>query len=1025
MTLSSEWRGRIEGWQQTLATIFYRPLGHVKFHGMVTTEQLSPREALKANFIPFPEGTSWGAKWEYGWFKTRVRLPHEAVGRRIVLRADLGGESAVFVNGKAAGAFDKQHPEVTLAMAGKPDTTYNILIEAYAGHGPRVCSAGPCPPGVQTVPEPPAKQATVRKSTFGIWEEGAFQLWVDVDTLLKLRDNLDPNSLRVSEIDAVLRKYSVVCDLELPRHEMMETVRKARRILAPAFRCRNGSTVPLMYCFGHAHLDLAWLWPWQETERKACRTISTQLALIREYPGYRFLQSQAHLYWMVKNRYPELYRRIKAAVRTCNIIPEGGMWVEADTNITGGESLIRQFMHGKRFFSREFGVASRLLWLPDVFGYSGTMPQIMRGCGIHYFSTAKIFWNYHGGEPFPYNTFYWEGIDGSRVLAHFHNDYSSHTSPDNLIKRWKERVQKDGIRSRLFPFGYGDGGGGPTRLHLEYLRREVDLEGVPRSRIASPVEFFRAQEKKNANLPVYVGELYYQVHRGTYTSQSRTKRGNRKSEFALREAECWSSAAVLNGRMRYPAKELDRRWRQVLFNQFHDIIPGSSIHRVHEETERDYDEVINAVDEITRKAAGTLVRKQPGRLTVFNSLGWERPALVRLPSGFKGAQDTAGKHLPVQKTSNGVYAFVERVPSCGWITVRDGKPQITANRLKATIHSLENEQLKLAFNSQGEITGIMDKQAGRELAAGPCNALHMYNDVPARSDAWDIDSTYGEVPVALPEPAEIAVESSGPLFASLRITRKLNHSRLRQVVTIRSGSRRVDFATFVDWRENHKMLKVNFPVAMHADLALHEIQFGHLARPTHASRQFDADRFEVSAHKWTALCEQNGGCAILNDCKYGVNVRENSINLTLLRSPLAPDMTADKGRQEFTYSFYAWHGSFAESNHIREAYDLNIPVLALPGAAEECSLLSVNASNIVIETVKLAEDGSGDLIVRLYESKQMSSECILKTTLQVRSAVLTNLLEHEPQPVAVRNGTIRFSFRPFEIKTLRLTIRKS
>ena len=389
-------------------------------------------------------------------------------------------------------------------------------------------------------PEPPETQAVIGKSTFGIWNETAYMLWLDVQTLHLVRDNLDPDSLRVAEIDQALKKFTTTVDFETSPEKMIETMEKCRRDLKPLMECVNGSTTPELFAFGHSHIDVAWLWPLAETEKKCTRTFATQIALMEEYPEFKFLQSQPHLYMMVKEKYPRLYKKICEFIKKGQFIPDGGMWVEPDTNVTGGESLIRQFIHGKKFFMDEFGVESRLCWLPDVFGYSGAFPQIMKGCEVDYFSTQKILWHYKGGTSFPYNTFWWEGIDGTRVLAHIHFDYNSHTSPDILIKRWKDREQKDGISTRLLPFGYGDGGGGPTRDHIEYLIRCKDLEGVPKTRICEPMDFFRDLEKKGIPDAVYVGELYLQVHRGTYTSQAKTKKGNRKSEILLREAEMWA-----------------------------------------------------------------------------------------------------------------------------------------------------------------------------------------------------------------------------------------------------------------------------------------------------------------------------------------------------------------------------------------------------------------------------------------------------------------------------------------------------
>jgi len=340
------------------------------------------------------------------------------------------------------------------------------------------------------VPEPPETQAVEGRTTYGVWEEDLYQLWVDVETLTRLRDNIDPESLRVAEIDRGLKDFTLIYDPELPHEDMVQTAREARKRLAPLLRAHNGDTTPLLFMIGHSHIDVAWLWPLAETERKCVRTFGSQLALMDEYPEYRYLQSQPHLYWWMKERHPDLYARIREAVARGQWIVDGAMWVEADTNLSGGESLIRQFVHGKRFMREEFGVESQLLWLPDVFGYSGSLPQIMRGCGVQYFSTAKIFWAYNGGDPFPYNTFTWEGIDGSTVLVHLTNDYNSEADPASLIERWRQRVQKDDISTRLVPFGLGDGGGGPTRDHLEYLARSADLEGMPLTRMAPPQAYF-------------------------------------------------------------------------------------------------------------------------------------------------------------------------------------------------------------------------------------------------------------------------------------------------------------------------------------------------------------------------------------------------------------------------------------------------------------------------------------------------------------------------------------------------------
>jgi len=1050
MSLTSEWQRRVDHWRRELRTHFYRPLGNLALTGLVTTEPLTPEAARSHTFRPMPPGTRWGAKWEYGWFHGEIVLPDNAAGQRIALRLDIGAEGLVFVNGSAAGAVDREHGELTLTTSGVPGMCYDVLVEAYAGHGPLVVGGGPVAYGQPSVPEPPPTQATIGDSTFGIWNEEAYQLWLDAETLFRLRESLDPDSLRVAEIDAGLRDFTLLVDLELPPDELLPALRAGRERLAPLLAAVNGTTAPILFAVGHAHLDVAWLWPLAETRRKIGRTVANQLALMAEYGEYRYLQSQPQLYAMLREHYPELYDRVVAAVQAGQFIPEGGMWLEADTNLTGGESLIRQIMHGKRFFRQEFGVESELLWLPDVFGYSAALPQIMAGCGLKYFATSKIFWAYNGGEPFPYNTFTWQGSDGSTVLAQLFNDYNSETHPAALIQRWRERVQKDGVATMLVAFGHGDGGGGPTRDHIEFLRRARDLEGAPRTRIYSPVQFFHDLEARGAPRERYVGELYFQAHRGTYTSQARIKQLNRRAELALREADLWSAVAPLaasiirhpSSIVDCPSSAMDAAWRTLLLHQFHDILPGSSIHRVYKEAEASLAGVIATAQEVACTAEEAVIQEESrtqslqcgtdDALTLFNSLSWARTALAALPEGWAGAMGLAGQPLPAQEIAGRVW--VEAVlPPCGWTTLRRAisgkKPVVEGTTLRITERLLENEYLRLAFNDLGEIVSIADKDSGQELTAGPCNSFKMYRDVPGCFDAWDIDSMYEDSPVALDSPATVEIVAAGPLVATLRITRRLHDSALTQEISLRRGSRRVDFATTIDWQERHKLLKVAFPVTIHADEALHEIQFGHIRRPTHRSRPADAARFEVVNHKWSALVEERRGIAVLNDCKYGLNVLQNppgtpgaSINLTLLKSALAPDMTADLGKQVFTYAFYAWNGDLYESGVVREGYELNVPVTTCAGAAGERSFFVVDVPNVIIETVKPAEDGSGDVVVRLYEAVRTATRCTLAMSLPAAAATRTDMLERPIAELPCTDGRIPLDFWPFEIKTLRLRL---
>jgi alpha-mannosidase len=493
--------------------------------------------------------------------------------------------------------------------------------------------------------------------------------------------------------------------------------------------------------------------------------------------------------------------------------------------------------------------------------------------------------------------------------------------------------------------------------------------------------------------------------------------------LALREAEVWSSIAGAMKGFAYPEERMREAWRRLLVNQFHDILPGSSIGRVYVEAEQHFAQTLDDARSVADEASRAMLRAGKA-IAVRNSLAWPRNELVSLPKGWKGVRDALGNLLPTQKVKGGLLAEVD-VPSCGWTTLtpESSSARIDTAAVQADPRSLENEHLRVELNARGEIVSLFDKDAGRELAAGACNAMAMFKDVPSNWDAWDIDSTYETTPLGLPENAVIEVGSAGPLVASLRVRRKLHDSLLEQEIVLRRGSRRVDFVTKVDWHERHKMLKACFPIAIHANEAIHEIQFGHIRRPNHRSDQHDADRFEVCNHRWTALAEEDRGVAVLNDCKYGLNVLGGSINLTLLRAPIAPDPTADQGLQQFTYSLYTWNGPLTESHVVRVAYNLNVPVAFAAGSGGEESFFAVDHPNVVLETVKPAEDGSGDVVLRLYECMRTTCRARLLTRLPVASASLTNMLETKPRKLPVGDEGIELDFRPFEVKTVRLKLK--
>lgn len=984
----------------------------IDLSSFVTKERLSIHELDGRPFRPAVPGQRWGENWMYGWFRTSVTVPKEAEDKRLIAILDFGSEATVYVNGKVSGAMDLNHHYITLTRSAKAGEQFEIVAEAYAGHEGR--------------------QPEVGKSRLCVFEEDVYQFFIDLECLYDLRRHLDPKSLRAAEIDTCLTKVFAAIDLTLRGEELGENVKQCRRIMEPLLACTNGSTAPTLYLMGQSHLDIAWLWPIEETKRKIARTMSNQLALIDEYPEYRYTQSQPYLFRLVKTLYPELYDRIKHAVEEGKIIPEGAMWVEPDTNLPSGESLIRQALHGKRFFKDEFGVDNQMLWLPDVFGYSGNLPQIMKGCGIHYFGSVKMFGTYDNVvDPFPYNTFMWEGIDGTQILSHLLNYgdyYPIRINPSFLIGQWNDRVQMEGISTRLTQFGHGDGGGGSNRDDLEFLRRLENLEGVPKTKHGSPIDFYEDQIAKGVPDAKYVGELYYGAHRGTYTTQALIKKLNRKAEIGFRETELWSAAAQLLQNKAYPYEELDQLWKVLLLHQFHDILPGSSIHRVHEEAQIELAKLNDSVYAKAAEARNALTDGDVSHMTVFNSLSWARRELIALPEGVKGIADGNGNTLPVQEHEGFCYAQVE-APSMGWSTYSVGQAAHEAvaageGAVSATETCIENEYFAIEMNDKGELTSILDKETGTEWAAANCNVMRMYRDQNSDFDAWEIDRRYRLAPIELNAPAKIEVTANGPLFANIRVERELNTSTFIQDIRVNAGSRRVEFRTTVHWQEKNKLLKVDFPVRIHANESLQEIQFGYVKRPNHHSRPHDADRFEVSQHKWSAIVEPNRGFALLNDCKYGISVLDNVMSLTLLRSPTWPDETSDQGVHSFTYGFTLWNGAFVDSSVVQEAYELNHPLSVSPKGSliTKQSFILIDKKDIIADTVKLAEDGSGDWIIRLYECKGASVSCKVTLSLAIEAVKETNMLEEVTGELPHDGNSIELAFRPFEVKTIRLAV---
>ncbi len=1003
-----EWEGRLNHWISALEREFYEPLDVIPFEGYRTYDMLRQEEAEKQTYTKMPEGTKWGRTWEYCWMRSDIVLDERAQNKRIVMDLLQGGEASVYVNGMEFGTRRAEwvgcrHHYIcdqVLSLKGKKGDTFHLLVEAYAGHDfPDVggCATGPIRVGTEDCAMPPEEQVrqTVGHTTYGIWHEEAYQLWLDVVTLKDTYQAIDAKSLRAAKIEEALETFTLMVDFEQERAKRIEDYVKARAMLAPYMQAENGSTMPEFTAVGNAHLDLSWLWPYRETERKVLRTFAQQVRLMDMYPEYRFIQSQPDSYRICKEKYPALYARIQEKVKKGQWIADGSMWVEPDTNMTSGESLIRQVVYGKRFYKEEFDVDCKLLWLPDTFGYSAVLPQILQGCHVEYLTTQKIFWTYNGSDKFPYHYFTWQGMDGSKITSFLHMDYTSKTDAKTVVERWDERVQKRDLDKFFLPFGYGDGGGGPTRDHIEYILREKNLEGVPRVKMDAPTPFFEEMKQQGAPKNTYVGELYFQCHRGTYTSQAAVKKGNRVCENILREAEVWSSLLDKDNTENYAV--LEDAWKEVLLNQFHDILPGSSIACVYEEAQKRYDKVkLNAGNIIQN----TLKKqtKQEGN-TYFNSLSFDRDALVKTDKGYGVA------HIPA-------FGFTSEV------TYDAPQKGVTVQEENNTF-VLQNAFVKATFNSAGEMLSLKDKM-GKERISNKSNVIKVYKDTPRMFDAWDIDSMYDMSPVDIAHEGTFEIVENTPFRATVQVTRTILSSTFVQNISLDYNSAQIVFATEADFHERHRLFKVDFETGIHTEEGINEIQFGYVKRPTHRSRPYDQDRFEVCNHRYTALTDENRGAAVLNDCKYGVSMEEDKISLTLLRGATSPDLHADQGKHAFTYSYYVWDGAFVDSDVVQKAYEMNVPVRVAEGKADTTRLLSLSNSTVFVDTVKQAEDKSDDLIVRLYESKHASQDVTLQMHFDVKNVYQADMLENIETELPVNKDAVSLTFRPFEIKTLRI-----
>jgi len=1009
-----------------------------------TETELSADDALKADWREwnvFTPKTVWAKKQGHQWFAAEVTVPESARGKTFVLRfisawQDRPGttdpQCLAYLDGHVAQAIDGNHNELVIERDAKPGNKHILLVNAFTFFDRPLV-------GFQV--DLLVRHARAEKLYYDLLTP------LEVATMLTQLDgrrhaimNLVDDALR-----ALDRRGAVTPEFEA-------SLPAAEAIAAKIYDLVDTETQPTISAVGHTHLDVGWLWRVLHTRDKTGRSFATVLNLMAEYPGFTFMYNQSVLFNFLKTDYPEIWAGVVEKVKSGQFEIEGAMWVEPDANIVSGESMVRQIMRGRRFHIENFGVTPRTVWLPDTFGYSANMPQILTKSGMEYFVTSKLSWN--DTDRHPYDTFWWKGIDGTNTKAQlitaqkFDSDrifttYNSDLSVSEVMGAWKRYEPKAVNDEVLLCYGYGDGGGGPTRAMIERgIRLERGIPGAPKVKLEGIVPFLdRLGAKMDADkmaFPVWNGELYLQYHRGTLTNVAKNKYNNRKSERLLRELEYLSAMALSRG-VPYPADELLGFWETVLINQFHDILPGTSIAEVYVDSDAEYESLFSTLASGNgpwHTAAKALAPKDGG-LQLFNFAGHERTGLVRIDNAPAGAALSAGGDaLPLQALHNAdgttTAGAPATVPALGWTSASlvAAGPTPTSS-LSASTHHLENELIRVTFDDNGEITSVFDKTAAREVipAGQTANRLVAYEDKSLNWDAWDIDHYFEEQSWPLTAAAKIELIETGPYRAAIRITRNYQASKFVQVVSLEAGAKQVEFDTFIDWVERQTVIKAEFPFDLNVSEIRSEIQFGHVKRPTHRNTSWDKARFEASMHRWVDMSEPDFGAALLNDCKYGYDAYEQFVRLTLVRGSTQPNEHSDIGQHRIKYALFV-HGGTSDLATVpvaAERFNNPVAVAGTPAiassaaAASTFSFASVDAGNVTLETVKKAEK-SDALVLRLYEHGNARAKATIKFGVPVKSAKVVNLMEEGGEAVEVRNNSVTLTLRPFEIATLMLEV---
>ncbi|MEY2754082.1 MAG: hypothetical protein RJB65_440 [Actinomycetota bacterium] len=990
---------------------------------------------LAAEGRPFDVGTHWSRPWGTTWFEFRVDVPAAWAGSSLEAVVDLGfhpdsagfqSEGLVWLPGADGRGAPLQgiHPRRTAVPL--PDTpTGPLTLVVEAASNPAFPQDGRRSPLGSLLTAGTAPLYRLRHAHLGLRDDEVFHLLLDIEVLLGLMTALPAAD---KQRQRLLRELERAFDVIATSTDVSSGAPRARALLAPALQRHARDGAHHVIGVGHAHIDSAWLWPLRETVRKCARTFASATRMMDTYPEYRFVCSQAVQYQWMEDRYPALFERIRERVASGQWQPVGGMWVEADMNLPSGESIVRQLVHGQRYFESRFGVRCAEVWIPDVFGYPASMPQIYRAGGCERFVTQKLSWNKQ--NRFPHSTFWWEGLDGSRVLTHFPpvDTYNATVVGEEMVfseRNFKEHGWSDWS---LMPYGHGNGGGGPTREMIERGRRLADLDGAPRLTMGTTDEFFARLDEEVASgapVPVWSGELYFEMHRGTLTSQSATKVGNRRCEGLLREAELMWATASSGAVPDDVAAELDALWKDLLLQQFHDIIPGSSIAWVYEDSEREHARIASACEVLIARAAEQAgcapLDEGTGAVVIANSATDARREVWSAPAGLLDPAEQG-----TQLLHDGRVASLVEVPGSS-LAAHETLPN--TDQVVVTEHTFTNGFVSMAWNLDGDILSIIDIRAAREvLPVGRSLQFELAPDQPVEYDAWDVEEWTRVLGLPLGPARSVQIVDTGPLVATLRVERSFGASTLVEHVTMRAGSPRIDIALDIDWHEDEQLLSLMLPLDVTAREAACEIQFGHVMRPTHASNSWDAAKFEVCAHRWVDLSEPGFGVAVLNDGRYGHGVQDGGVRVSLLRAAKYPDPTQDHGRHHCTISVMPHAGgSEGLASVVREGERLNLPLRAVGRVASGADLptapLRLDAAlegSVQISAVKRADDGSGELVVRLYEALGARSPVTVRLPHRITHAARCNALEEELESLDTADGIVALTLTPFELVTLRL-----